>query len=99
MQPKPTTKANESVAAPSETGPAGFTIPIAIGVSEANAVQQQIQNLAPTDFDGFYPEVIISYATGWRPTIDMEGSGPGMLIAAEVIKALLLFWPDDTGRE
>ena len=60
VQLKPTTTDNESGVAPSETGPAGFTIPMAIGVSESNVVQRQIQNLVPTDFDGFYSEVITS---------------------------------------
>ena len=52
-------------------------------------MQQQIQNLITTAFDGFYPKVIISYATEQRPgpTGDAEGAGPGMLIAAEVITA------------
>ena len=50
-------------------------------------MQQQIQQLVTTDFDEFYPEVIISYATGWRPASDVAGAGPGMLIAAAVIKA------------
>ena len=48
-------------------------------------MQHQIQNLVPTDF---HPAVIISYATGRRPKSDVEGAGPGMLIAAEVINAL-----------
>ena len=63
-------------------------IPTRIGASESNDVQHQIQQLVPTDFDGFNPEVIISYATGRRPASDVEGAGPGMLAAAEVIKAL-----------
>ena len=51
-------------------------------------MQQQIQKLATADFDGFYPEVIISYATGRRPASDVTGAGPGMFIAAAVIEAL-----------
>jgi serine/threonine protein kinase len=79
---------NKSSFATPKSGLVGFTIPITIGVTESSAVQQQIQNLVPTDFDGFYPEVIISYATGRRPANDVEGSGPGLYIAAEVIKKL-----------
>ena len=69
---------------------AAFTIPSRIGASESNALQQQIQNLVPTVFNEFYPEVIISYATGRRPgpTGDVEGAGPGLYKAADVIKAL-----------
>ena len=69
-------------------GIAGFAIPSRIGDSESNTVQQQIQELVICDFNDFYPKVIISYATGRRPTSDVEGAGPGMYIAAEVIKAL-----------
>ena len=77
-QPEPTTTDNEPV----------FTIPSRIGLRESNALQQQIQKLVTTDFDGFNPKVIISYATGRRPNGDVDGAGPGMFIAAEVIKAL-----------
>ena len=79
---------NESSVATPEPGRAGFTIPIRIGQIESNGVQQQIQQLVPTDFNTFYPKVIISYATGRRSTGDVEGAGPGLYIAAEVIKAL-----------
>ena len=47
--------------ASSSTGLAIFTIPGMIGVSESNAVHQQIQKLITTDFNEFYPKVIISY--------------------------------------
>ena len=86
--PAPGLADNTSSDAPPEPGLAGFTIPSRIGVSESNELQQQIQNRVPTDFDHFYPKVIISYATGWRPTSDVEGAGPGMFIAAAVIEAL-----------
>ena len=80
---------NESGVAPPEPGVASFTIPFRIGSSESNAVQQQIQQLIMTEFDRFYPEVIISYATGRRPTSDVEGAGPGLYVATTVIKALI----------
>ena len=65
-----------------------ITIPSRIGVSESNALQKQIQQLVTADFNEFYPKVIISYATGRRPTGDVEGAGPGLYKAADVIKAL-----------
>jgi len=50
-------------------------------------VQQQIQQLVTTDFSEFYPKVVISYATGRRPTSDVEGAGPGVYTAVAVIEA------------
>ena len=50
-------------------------------------MRRQIQNLATTPFHEFYPKVIISYATGRRPASDVEGAGPGLYKAAEVINA------------
>jgi hypothetical protein len=44
---------NESGVAPPKPGVAGFTIPIRIGLSKSNAVQQQIHQLIMTKFDGF----------------------------------------------
>ena len=79
---------NESGVAPPKPGLAGFTIPNRIGLRDSNAVQQLIQKLATTDFDGFYREVIISYATGQGPASDVTGAGPGIFIAAAVIEAL-----------
>ena len=68
-------------------------------------MQQQIRQLVTTDFSEFYPKVVIGYATGRRPTSDVEGAGPGLFIATAVIKALIgseipcFFWPDDTCRD
>ena len=74
--------------ASSSTGLAIFTIPSMSGVSESNAVHQQIQKLITTDFNKFYPKVIISYASGRRSRSDVSGAGLGLYKAAEVIKAL-----------
>jgi serine/threonine protein kinase len=89
-----TDNASEGATTP-EPGLVGLTIPPTISskieLSESNAVHRKIMNLVnlvTTDVLKFYPGVIISYATGRRPASDVEGSGPGMLIAAVVIEAL-----------
>jgi predicted DNA-binding WGR domain protein len=67
-----------------------FYVPRTIGIQDSNILQRELQNLVFSEvshFDDFYPEVIISYATGKRSN-DCIGAGPGMYIAAGVIKSL-----------
>jgi serine/threonine protein kinase len=66
-----------------------FMVPPTITVKMTQEVKSSVRSLIPegTAFDKYYPEVVISYATGRREQ-DCEGAGPGMYYAAGFIRIL-----------
>jgi hypothetical protein len=52
----------------------------------SNKNQNKIQSLLPNgNHEGYYPPVVISFATGFREGIDDEGAGPGLVYASKLI--------------
>ena len=57
-----------------------------VSVDEKNAIQKAVLALMPAgDVRGYCPELLFSYATGQRDG-DAEGAGPGLVVAAKLIK-------------
>jgi hypothetical protein len=68
-----------------------FKVPDAITAKQGEELKTQILKLitSPTDrYDSYFPEVIVSYATGRRSN-DAEGTGPGLFYAYYLIMQLL----------
>ena len=55
---------------------------------ESEKLKSEVRNMVKVKFSSYYPEVIISYATGERKRTDGKGAGPGLVCAAEFIRAL-----------
>jgi len=53
----------------------------------SNDLQAHIWAIFPGSqrFKTFFPEAALSYSTGTRPGIDIQGGGPGMLMAADIL--------------
>jgi hypothetical protein len=69
----------------------GGGIPAAITTMDGNLVRAQAIALIPNnDYDSYYPEVVVSYATGRRSN-DAEGTGPGMYYANQLMMFLYGF--------
>jgi hypothetical protein len=52
----------------------------------SNKHRSEIQSLLSyRSHEGYYPPVVISFATGFRETIDDEGAGPGLVYASKLI--------------
>jgi serine/threonine protein kinase len=66
-----------------------FMVPPIITEEMAQKRKSYVRSLVPrgTAFDRYYPEVVISYATGRREQ-DCQGAGPGMYYAAGFISFL-----------
>ena len=66
-----------------------FEVPGTITEQMTQAVKDQVLSQLPegVPFDDFYPEAVISYASGKRPQ-DCVGAGPGMYYAADLVKIL-----------
>ena len=63
--------------------------PTEITTVMSNEVQSVVQSLIPAGgVDAFWPQVVLSYATGSRLGVDAKGAGPGMYFAAAMIVAL-----------
>ena len=66
-----------------------LNIPPKVTTVMGNRLQAAVQKLLKAmDLLSFYPEICISYATGWRKGLDDFGCGPGMYEVAHVIKFL-----------
>lgn len=64
--------------------PPPFThVPDRISLEWADVLQRSILQLSGAHIDDFFPEVVISYATGPRAGLDEPKTGPGMVYAAE----------------
>jgi hypothetical protein len=50
-------------------------------------LKEEVRKLVKCDFKRFYPEVVVSYASGRRPG-DADGTGPGFVQAYQFIKLL-----------
>jgi len=61
-----------------------------ITTEQSNDVQRAVQSLymGEQQWEEWFPQVCISYATGTRPGKDVWGAGPGMLQAATITHAL-----------
>jgi hypothetical protein len=66
-----------------------FEVPGTITEQMTQGVKDQVLSQLPegVPFDDFYPEAVISYASGKRPQ-DCAGAGPGMYYAADLVKLL-----------
>ena len=66
-----------------------FEVPGTITEQMTQGVKDQVLSQLPegVPFENFYPEAVISYASGKRPQ-DCAGAGPGMYYAADLVKIL-----------
>ena len=64
-------------------------VPPTITAEMTQKVKSSVRSLIPDDtlFEEYYPEVVLSYATGRREQ-DCPGAGPGMYYAAGLVKVL-----------
>ena len=67
-----------------------FAVPDVISEQMTQVVKSRVLALLPkgVQFQDFYPEVVISYASGRRSGRDCDGAGPGMYYAAGILKIL-----------
>jgi hypothetical protein len=63
-------------------------VPNSISAEYTQELKKDVRALA-VDFDSFYPELVLSYASGRRPEVDAEGAGPGFVQAVHFIKVLM----------
>ncbi len=63
-------------------------VPNPITEADAQKWKQKVRNMVKGHFKDFYPEVVLSYASGRRPG-DAEGTGPGFVQAFQFITLLL----------
>ncbi len=62
-------------------------VPNAISAAYAQELKEKVRAMVKDDFNDFYPEVVVSYASGMRPD-DVEGTGPGFIQAYQFIQLL-----------
>ena len=62
-------------------------VPNVISETYAQKLKQEVRDMVEGDSTKFYPEVVVSYASGRRPN-DAEGTGPGFVQAHQFIKQL-----------
>ncbi len=63
-------------------------VPIAISAAFAQELKETVRRaMVKGEFDNFYPEVVLSYASGARRG-DAEGKGPGFIQAYQFIQLL-----------
>ena len=60
----------------------------AVTTQMSNEVQRGLQALMGQPWPDWFPRVCVSYATGTRPDLDAHGTGPGMMHAAAITRAL-----------
>jgi hypothetical protein len=79
----------DSLAAQSALPDDCFEVRGTITEQMTQGVQNQVLSQLPegVPFENFYPEAVISYASGKRPQ-DCAGAGPGMYYAADLVKLL-----------
>jgi hypothetical protein len=63
------------------------SIPNSISEAYAQELKSQVRDMVSGDIEDFYPELVLSYASGKRPD-DAIGTGPGFVQAFEFIKRL-----------
>ena len=71
-----------------EMAPSDYDDAPGITTQQSNNVQRRVQSLMEEQWEEWFPQVCISYATGTRPGKDDPGAGPGMLQAATITRAL-----------
>ena len=62
-------------------------VPSAISETYAQKLKQEVREMVIGDIANYYPEVVVSYASGRRPN-DAEGTGPGFVHGYQFIKQL-----------
>ena len=62
-------------------------VPNAISAAFAQELKETVRAMVKGEFDNFYPEVVLSYASGARRG-DAEGTGPGFIQAYQFIQLL-----------
>jgi hypothetical protein len=62
-------------------------IPNPISKEYAQELKSQVRNMVPGDIKDYYPQLVLSYASGRRPG-DAEGTGPGFVQAFHFIERL-----------
>jgi hypothetical protein len=67
---------------------AKYALPDAIDAAMGESVRAHMQAFVDGDVDSYYPEVLVSYATGHRKDVDAPGCGPGMYYAKATVDAL-----------
>ena len=64
-----------------------YALPDAIDKDMGEAIREHMQYFVKGDVDDYYPETLVSYATGHRDA-DAPGCGPGMYYAKATVDAL-----------
>ena len=62
-------------------------VPAAINATYAQKLKSEVREMVESEIEDFYPEVVVSYASGKRPD-DEKGTGPGFVHAFHFIKLL-----------
>ncbi len=62
-------------------------VPNCISASYAQELKEEVRAMVQGDIKEFYPEVVVSYASGKRPG-DADGTGPGFVQAFQFIQLL-----------
>lgn len=69
-----------------------FAVPALISQQAGNEIQMEVRRRALAhcngDLDEYYPDVVLSYATGSRSGLDGAGAGPGMVHVSALMHAL-----------
>ena len=58
-----------------------YPVPDRITLEDGERVRKEMRGMVQGDIDTYYPEDLITYATGHRKGVDAEGTGPGMYYA------------------
>ena len=66
---------------------AWFEVPQSFDLTLVQKIKNEVLALHTDNIDDFYPQVILSYASGTRPG-DVKGSGPGMMYVTGLLKML-----------
>jgi hypothetical protein len=63
-------------------------VPDAIDAAFAQKLKSRVREMVKGDIQEFYPQVVVSYASGQRPKVDEQGTGPGFVQAFQFITLL-----------
>ena len=56
-------------------------VPDRITLEDGERVRKAMRGMVQGDIDEYYPEDLVTYATGHRKGVDAQGTGPGMYYA------------------
>jgi hypothetical protein len=63
-------------------------VPDAINATYAQKLKSAVREMVEDEIDEFYPQLVVSYASGQRPNVDEIGTGPGFVQAFQFISLL-----------